>query len=227
MRVVSRSILGVLPSRIADALRAAKRWILNRRSAQAVFREIYMKNGWDGVQSISGPGSSMDATANIRAALPGLLDELGVKSILDVPCGDVFWIASCLPPELAYIGGDIVAEIIAENKRKRPHVGDFLVMNLVDDVLPRADMILVRDCFIHLPNRVVLDALANIRRSKIDWLLATTFPNQPSNMDIETGGFRPVNLNEAPFNLGEPQRLLFDEDGVHRNGKHLGLWRLK
>jgi hypothetical protein len=218
-----RKALSYLPDPIADSLRAAKRAVLNRRPPADVFRRIFVENAWDGTESVSGPGSTMAASANIRAALPRLLRELNVRTLLDAPCGDAHWISTCLPTDVRYIGGDIVAEIIERNRTEWSGLGEFLVMDLVSDDLPEADLILVRDCFIHLPNAWVRKALANIQRAKIGYLLTTTFPDLVANADIEVGGFRPVNLQASPFNLPPPERLVVESESAF---KQLGLWRL-
>lgn len=226
VRAFGRSFVGLLPRPLGDSLRRAKRAIVNARGTTAVFRDIYAGNEWDGTDSVSGPGSSMAATANVRAALPDLLMDLGVKSLLDVPCGDAFWISACLPAGITYTGGDVVPELIQYNRLTKSQLGTFCVLDLVSSPLPTADLILVRDCFIHLPNHMIIEALLNIRRSDIRYLLTTTFPQEPVNQDIELGGYRPVNLTLDPFGLVEPDRLILDEDGVRQNGKHLGLWKL-
>lgn len=223
LRNLGRKALGYLPAPIAEGVRATKRAILNRRAAADVFRGIFVENGWDGTESVSGPGSTMAASANIRAALPGLLSELGVRSFLDAPCGDAFWISTCFPPDVRYIGADIVPEIVERNRLERSRLGEFRVLDLVADDLPQVDLILVRDCFIHLPNGWVRKALANIRRAKIRYLLTTTFPELSGNPDIEVGGFRPVNLQAAPFSLPPPERLIVESESAR---KQLGLWRL-
>lgn len=226
-RTFGRAIVRALPQPMAEMLRGVKRAVINRKGSAAVFRDIYVNNEWDGTESVSGPGSTLAATENVRAVLPGLLFDLGVETLLDVPCGDAHWITTCLPACVRYIGGDVVTEIIDRNRKARPLFGTFEVIDLVKDPLPAADLILVRDCFIHLPNHMVLQAIANIRRADIKYMLTTTFPNDPPRADIELGGFRPVNLSAAPFGLPVPERLILDEDGVRKNGKHLGLWKLR
>ncbi len=223
LRLIGRKALNYLPEPIAEGVRAAKRAVLNRRAPAEVFRGIFIDNAWDGTESISGPGSTMAASANVRTALPGLLRELGIRSLLDAPCGDAYWISTCFPPDVRYIGGDVVPEIIERNGTERGGLGEFRVMDLVSDDLPEADLILVRDCFIHLPNAWVRKALANIRRARIGYLLTTTFPDLGANADIEVGGFRPVNLQAPPFNLPRPERLIVESESA---AKQLGLWRL-
>lgn len=227
VRAFGRAIVGALPQPMAEMLRGVKRAVINRRGSAAVFRDIYVNNEWDGTESVSGPGSTLAATENVRAVLPGLLSELGVETLLDVPCGDAHWITTCLPAGVRYIGGDVVPDIVDRNQKVRSHLGTFEVIDLVNDRLPAADLILVRDCFIHLPNHMILQAISNIRRADIGYMLTTTFPHETANGDIELGGYRPVNLTAAPFGLRAPGKLILDEDGVRKNGKHLGLWKLR
>ena len=56
-----------------------------------VFLDIYENNLWKNMFSVSGPGSSLEATEEIRKSLPRLVEQLGAQSFLDVPCGpDLF-----------------------------------------------------------------------------------------------------------------------------------------
>jgi hypothetical protein len=223
LRKFGRAVVGAMPAPLAEQIRGVKRAVLNRRSATAVFRGIYVDNEWDGAESVSGPGSSLAATANIRAALPGLIRDLGVKTLLDVPCGDAYWISTCLPPGVSYIGGDIVPELIERNTKDHGAFGTFRTIDIIKDPLPAADLILLRDCFIHLSNAMVVEALANIRRASITYLLTTTYTGIAANIDIELGGFRPVDLTLAPMRLPAPQRLNGESEG---QGKCIGLWRV-
>ena len=71
-----------------------QRWykmLLENMSNQALFTLIHDKDLWNGKESVSGPGSTFDATRNIRASLPGLLERFSIRSVLDIPCGDFNW----------------------------------------------------------------------------------------------------------------------------------------
>src|SRR5262249_38238518 len=46
-----------------------------------------------GQESVSGPGSSIRQTVEIRQRLPLLLQELGTRVLLDAPCGDFHWLS--------------------------------------------------------------------------------------------------------------------------------------
>lgn len=227
LRNLARNLLYLMPDPLAERLRVARRATLNIRSREAVFSKIARNNGWDGTESVSGPGSTMQATAQLRASLPSLLVKYGIGSILDIPCGDAHWITKTLPKGIDYIGADIVPALIKLNRAEKPHLGRFEVLDLVSDRLPRVDMVIVRDCFIHLPNSTVNAALKNIKASGSSWLLATQFVDDSTNIDIEVGGYRPINLLKPPFFLSEPLEVLSDFDGLNHNGKHIALWRIE
>lgn len=168
----------------------------------------------------------MAATQYLRTALPRIFEEYEITSILDIPCGDAHWISACIPSHMRYAGGDIVDDIVTRNRERHGGLGSFERIDIVNSSLPKADLLLVRDCFIHLPNSMILTAINNIRRSQIKYLATTTFPTEQCVIDIEIGGYRPVNLTLPPFRLPPPEGLFIDEDGVTTNGKHIGLWRV-
>jgi len=64
--------------------------------AEKVFTDIAQSKAWGDGETISGPGSTTDATATIREQIPLLLRELGVRSLLDAPCGDHHWMSRLL-----------------------------------------------------------------------------------------------------------------------------------
>jgi hypothetical protein len=195
------------------------------------FTRIHETNLWGADTSVSGVGSELDATAAIRERLPGLLKELGVRSMLDAPCGDHRWIAN-LDLELdRYVGVDIVPSII-EALRKR-HECDarrsFLLADMTRDSLPRCDLILTRDCLVHFSFATLQRALRNLKASGAVWLLATTFPELERNDDIEDADWRPLNFEIAPLNWPTPLEVVNErctEAGGAYADKSLALWRL-
>jgi hypothetical protein len=203
---------------------------LRCRGAAAVFTAIHEDNAWRGEESISGPGSSLAATSALRRELPRLLAELDCTSLLDAPCGDLWWLKETPLPVASYCGIDIVEEVIAANRRRHAAPGrTFLCLDVRRDPLPRADLVLCRDCLVHLSFRDARRTLANFRRSGATWLLTTTFPGHRTNLDAVTGQWRPLNLQLPPFSLPPPHTLLDErcpEDGGRYADKSLGLWRL-
>jgi hypothetical protein len=195
-------------------------------SREQVFTDIFRKRIWDDPESFSGTGSNMAQTVEVRRALPPLLDELGCRSLLDVPCGDFYWMR-LLDLDIDYIGGDIVAELVERNRRQYENERRrFMRIDLVQDDLPKADMLLCRDCLVHLSYADIFRALANIKASGCEYFLTTTYSNPNRNHDTPTGSHRPLALHLPPFNFPPPLRLI-DENCPDPGfeDKMLGLYR--
>lgn len=203
---------------------------LSRRTPAEVFSHYARSNKWGDASSLSGKGSNLEATAQLRALLPSLLRELGAKTMLDVPCGDFFWIAHVDLSGIRYLGGDIVPELIKKNRVENERDGvAFEVIDLITGPVPKADVVFVRDCLVHLSTTHVKAALRNIRASGSTYLLTTTFPETGTNAEIATGQWRAVDLTKAPFNLPEPLQMLAEGQEKSKGqapDKMLGLWRI-
>jgi SAM-dependent methyltransferase len=198
--------------------------------AQAVFTRIYRDNMWGGTASISGPGSELPQTRVIAGALPALFQELQISSMLDIPCGDFYWMQHLDLSGLNYTGADIVQELVQKNVEQFESRGlRFRTLNLIEDPLPTADLVFCRDCLVHFSDADVRQALENVCASQSLFLLTTTFPDHAVNQDIATGHWRPLNLEVAPFNLPPPLRLINEEfaegQGAYAD-KSMGLWRV-
>src|SRR6478752_4668520 len=131
----------------------------------ARFERIERTNLWGAATSVSGLGSEDRATAAIRDALPSLLQRLAARSLLDAPCGDAGWIGG-LTRNIAYTGVDIVPSLIDANRARVARgelAGRFLVADVTRDPLPRADVILCRDCLVHLGFQNIARAVARFR----------------------------------------------------------------
>jgi len=219
------------PPAIAQQRFAARRAEFARLDLAERFERIHKTNLWGADTSVSGVGSELDATAAIRERLPGLLKELGVRSMLDAPCGDHRWMASLNLELDRYVGVDIVPSIIQALQER--HEGDarrsFLLADLTRDLLPRCDLVLSRDCLVHFSFATLARALRNLKASGAAWLLATTFPELERNEDIEDADWRPLNFECAPFNWPAPVETINErctEAGGAYADKSLALWRL-
>lgn len=190
------------------------------------FSDIYRRNAWNGVESLSGPGSGEAATVQLRTAIVELVAELGVRTVLDVACGDGYW----MPDLPGYTGIDVAPEAIAAAQSRHPE-RRYLVGNVSTIRLPRADLVIFRDALQHLSLRDGLAALEAIRETRPRWLLASTYVGG-ENVDVITGDAYSPDLEAAPFSFGRPDRLIFDGHHYHEHGtdevrdprKHLGLW---
>jgi len=193
------------------------------------FRYIHDKNLWGSDASVSGTGSTIDATAILRTGIPVLLRETGARSVLDIPCGDFGWL-NTVELGVPYLGADIVPALVEANRARygRPD-RTFVCADLTRGSLPQADLVLCRDCLVHLSFANVERALANIRASGAKWLLTTHFTQLEENADIEDGDWRPLNFERPPFSFAPPERVLVEgcqEYGGAYDDKTLALWHV-
>jgi len=174
-------------------------------------------------QSRSGHGSTEETTTTIVTRLKPLLLSLEVTSLLDASCGDFAWAKRIDWSGITYTGVDIVSDIIKENQQKCGSDNiRFHQLNICCDPLPQAEAIFCRDCLPHLSWEDALAALRNFKQSRAIYLLSTTFPQTPDNVNIQTGDWYPINLHRPPFNFPNAQEQF--QDGYHN--RHLGVWRL-
>jgi SAM-dependent methyltransferase len=202
-----------------------------RERMRAAFARHYHARGWLEPETVSGRGSTLVRTATIRRELPALLRELGVRSVLDAGCGDFHWFGSMELELESYVGVEVVEELAALDQERHGGAGRrFVSLDVTRDALPRVDLILCRDCLVHLKNRQVQAALRNFRRSGSRYLLATTFTGPHPNEEAPLGGWRPLNLERPPFGLDAPLRVIEEADSVEDpryRDKSLGLWALR
>ena len=205
-------------------------------STSAIFADIHRNRIWNRLGSVSGDGSVSETVSVLLEHLPLLVKSYGIRSMLDIPCGDFTWISrlsGC--GDIDYTGADIVPAIIEENREKSVVATGgfadirFLQLDICSDLLPEADLIFCRDCLVHLSNRRIFRALDNIKRSAAEYLLMTTFPERSKNFNMLTGAWRPLNFEKPPFSLSPPLELI-NERYVLRGGrfadKSMALWRI-
>jgi hypothetical protein len=191
-----------------------------------VFGEIYRRNIWGYKETASGGGSTLHHTERVRESLPGLLAELGIERLLDLPCGDFHWLSKIELPVSRYIGGDIVPDLVEKTAAQHARPGrEFHEIDLCSDPLPKADLLLCRDCFIHLSEDMIFRAVDNILRSDIKYLLTTTYPDG-RNRSIKVGDFFTVDLCAAPYNFPPPIRTLEDW-APSFDRRQLALWKIE
>jgi hypothetical protein len=201
-------------------------------SRKEKFIKIYRNGGFGGFNApLSGTGSTLIQTRCIREALPNILRRIDAKSMIDAPCGDFTWMKEIDIGDISYLGVDIVPSIINDNTQKYSSQNrKFCDLDIVTNILPRADLILCRDCFIHLSNRDIMKSVENFKKSNSKYLLTTTFIDLKKNSNLVSGrGWRPVNLMLPPFNFPQPIEIINEgcsEGGGQYSDKCLGLWDL-
>ncbi|HLP88328.1 MAG TPA: class I SAM-dependent methyltransferase [Nostocaceae cyanobacterium] len=194
-----------------------------------VFTHISKVNLWESSESVSGMGSEISYTQVTREFIAQIVSELGIKSILDAPCGDFNWMKEVDLSGIHYTGVDIVSEIIEQNQQKyaQDHI-NFFTKDITKDPLPQADLIICRDCLVHLPFYYGYLALKQFQATGARYLLTTTYPETTKNQDVPVGSWRAINLCLPPFNFSEPMLLLKEiSAGKGKSDKSLGLWKLE
>ncbi len=194
------------------------------------FTEIHDKNLFHGVESVSGTGSDMVQTEEIRKRIPELIEKYGITSVMDAPCGDFFWMRHVdLGGGVKYVGIDIVESLIEKNNQEHSDgTHSFACIDIIEGDLPKVDLIICRDCLVHLTYDQAINAIRNFKGSGAKYLLTTTFPGR-ENRDLGDIIWRPLDLQEAPFSLPEPVELINEkctEDDMRFTDKSLGMWDL-
>ncbi len=189
-------------------------------------------------ESASGPGSSLEATAEAQTFLEAILAQYAVTSILDLGCGDWNWMShvALVTPQgqaINYLGFEANAELVSQlnetygNANRR-----FELKDIVTENYPRVDLIIVRDVLFHLPTELVLRVIEKAQSSS-HLLLTTTYPDETQQPDIKEylpipgWGFRRVNMDLEPFNLA-PYRLEYVQETKCTHGgfdRHMALYR--
>ena len=197
---------------------------MDNKEAALLMRKNYSKKGED---YQCGKGSVVKNTTEIRLFLLQLINKYKIKSIDDAPCGSFNWMRKVDLSDIIYIGFDIDYGLILKNRINYLDV-KFELFDIVTQVLPKADLIICRDCLFHLPTNFIINALNNFKDSGSTYLLATSHLEIKVNVELlhknygKEYGFRKINLSIDPFNLGEPLEFI---DEVKFN-RIVALWRL-
>lgn len=224
MKYLNKKFITGLPRGIVYLIQT-RLFLLRSRKNQ--FTQIYRKGGFRGPgATCSGVGSEFVNTVIIRQAIPNILLRYQIKSMLDIPCGDLFWMQRVDLGTTKYIGADIVTELIQRNEKIYANGNKkFLVLDLCRDPLPQVGLILCRDCLGHLRLKDAVKAVNNIKRSGSTFLLITTYSEVTKNVELGPNFFRPLNLCKPPFSFPIPLGLI-NEMYIEKEDRCLGLWRI-
>lgn len=208
---------------------AAWETIVTQMHADPMFRVI---NGG----SVNGPGSSLEFTAGIRQQLPDLLRRHDVTTMLDAPCGDRNWLSQIDLTFLhSYIGMDVDAQIIDDNRARYPNA-TFIKANLLTrPKFPKVDLILSRDFLAHLTTEYIEVMVNKFKLSGSRYLLASNYPGANNEFEYDPTAYpwtgyleRQHDLEAAPFLLqridGIPE--MSAPGGVIANEHELALFEL-
>jgi hypothetical protein len=197
-----------------------------------VFSNVYATKRWGDGESASGSGSSIAATGQLSKWLTGLVTQAyfsypAIHSVLDIPCGDYNWQRTWVEGTgIRYYGGDIVP-VFPEDYQ--PDNVSFQQLDITTSDLPSVDLVLVRDCFVHLSFAQIKSAMRNLMRdsNKWKWIAMTTFPAMRQNSETVCPAWRPLNMRATPFMFPEPFLSTLERRDVKTKyrDKSIAVWR--
>lgn len=193
-----------------------------KRSAQAVFSEVYSLKKWGdkGTQFFSGPGSLDEFSEPYINMLSGYLNsefEANV-TLVDLGCGD-FRVGEKLVaklPMLNYHGVDVVAEMIEQHNSLHANQRvQFSCLDLAQDPLPEGDVATIRQVLQHLSNQQIMQICQKFSQYQAVFITEHYPANlKQANADIVHGAKTrrkrnsAVVLDQAPFALNNLEEVL-------------------
>jgi SAM-dependent methyltransferase len=207
--------------RVSRNIKRQMRWARNaRQPVGKIFGEVYQNNLWGGEQGsfYSGPGSTADAAARYAEGISDFIRDRGIRSIVDLGCGDFRVARMFVNDAISYTGVDIVEPLVRENiARFRSDNIDFRHVDIINDRLPEGELALVREVFQHLSNAQIQQILPKLRHFR--YAVYTDYqpgpgapctPNRdiPHGVDTRIWRDSALFLDQPPFNV--PMRLLFE-----------------
>ena len=182
---------------------------------KSIFSEIYRDNYWGSPESVSGVGSQISYTENLRFKLNELIKNYDIETVCDAPCGDFNWIGEIVTENnLKYIGYDIVGKLVTQNNEKFGNKNiKFEVADICVDVLAPCDLLIVRDVLFHLSNADLVQFKSILLKTDFKYLLVSHHSHTVSeNIDINTGDFRELDIGMAPLHFPIETALIMIED---------------
>ena len=165
------------------------------------FRQHYEGPGSDwGIGS--GPGSSAFFTLEYQVFLSKFIHLNAIRSVTDIGCGDWQFSKFVNFANADYLGLDVVDSVIERNQALHGGEGvSFRVMpSDLSDIGP-ADLLLMKDVLQHLPDAEIARFREELFPKFKFCLLTNSYQklDTPSNIDVEAGSFRCLDLTAPPY----------------------------
>ena len=177
-----------------------------------VFSKIYKEGLWN---EGSGDGSKIENVGEYVDVLQKYIDKPEIKTVIDLGCGDWQFSKFLDLSSVLYLGVDVVDSVIDSNIDLYSASNiDFISRDIITYELPQVDLIICKDVLQHLSNRDVISVLIKIIKSSKFALITNDFNSEStSNIDIENGDYRYLDLTLSPFFLDVVTVLEFKKPG--------------
>ena len=177
---------------------------VNQQLLTNTFNRIYAEGTWGrdvAGKGTSGTGSTLEITREYRAYVEDFIKTHNIKSVVDAGCGDWTFSSAIDWNGASYLGVDIASDVVATVRAKHEKANiKFQVGDITDD-LPAADLLISKDVLQHLSNELVHNFIENnLRKGKYKWVILTN-DRGSKNSDVESGGYRAIDLSAPPFNV--------------------------
>lgn len=181
-------------------------------SNKEVFSKIYKEGLWN---EGSGDGSKIENVREYVDVLQKYIDKPEIKTVIDLGCGDWQFSKFLDLSSVLYLGVDVVDSVIDSNIDLYSASNiDFISRDIITYELPQVDLIICKDVLQHLSNRDVISVLIKIIKSSKFALITNDFNSEStSNIDIENGDYRYLDLTLSPFFLDVVTVLEFEKPG--------------
>lgn len=173
---------------------------------KTIFYWIYRLKLWGRHKGFySGDGSNIGIPIYSSYILRIVKDMQKPVIILDLGCGDFRVGKTLINDDVKYIGVDVVQELIEHNREHYQSTNvSFYQCDIVNDNLPDADIVLIRQVLQHLDNESIKKILNKIKKYKICLITehhTDGLPNQDklTGFGIRDGG---IHLDKEPFEIG-------------------------
>ena len=159
------------------------------------------------IETYSGPGSLLENTDLLVENLNKFISEYNIKSIIDVPCGDFNYMSKVNLDNVDYNGYDISLKAInlCKNKNNKNNI-NFKVFDITSEKLPYADLIIIKDLFLHLSYDFIQKSLNNVKESGCKYFAVSRYGHgtQPNKDQVSGLGCRSIEVTKTPINFNYP-----------------------
>lgn len=187
-------------------------------------------------ESASGPGSFLRNTSEVRIMLSSLVKEWGVRSILDLGCGDWNWMSTIMPElsesySVQYSGWDACSNLIEMlNENYGSDLINFEHKDIVDDDYPSVDLIICRDVLFHMKPDIINRVLDKVSKGSTRLFMTSNhevdrnqeYGDIKNNNNIDGWYYHLLNIDIFPYNFGfhkimETREFNNSHNNVNRN----------